>query len=201
MAAKEAEKKEAEAPAATSGGGAPSKLPLILSVVNLLATMGILAVVAMSFSKESKKPQIEDIIAEGGEPAAEEGGGGHGAPAGGHGGGHGGGEKAAKTGNQKMVTIEQFTVNLNSAGSVNPKFATVYITVEVLSDDTAAEMTQKMPQVRNTIIDLFNSKKPSDVATVEGREYLKQELKNAFNTFLTTGKVKSVFFTNFALSS
>ncbi len=58
-----------------------------------------------------------------------------------------------------------------------------------------------MAQVRNTIIDLINSKKPSDLDTPEGREYLKDEIKNALNGFLNTGKVRGVFFTNFAVSS
>ena len=58
-----------------------------------------------------------------------------------------------------------------------------------------------MPQVRNTIIDLFNSKRPGDLIQSEGRDYLKEEIRSALNGFMTTGKVKGVFFTNFALSS
>jgi flagellar FliL protein len=58
-----------------------------------------------------------------------------------------------------------------------------------------------MPQVRNAIIDLFNSKSPTDLANAEGRDYLKEEIRNALNGFMVTGKVKGVFFTNFALSS
>jgi flagellar FliL protein len=58
-----------------------------------------------------------------------------------------------------------------------------------------------MPQIRNTVIDIFNSKKPSDLATGEGREYLKEEMRSAINSFLINGKIKGVFFTNFALAS
>ncbi|NDF14581.1 flagellar basal body protein FliL, partial [bacterium] len=66
--------------------------------------------------------------------------------------------------------------------------------------DTAAEVTQKMAPVRNAIIDLFNSKRPADLQTGEGRNFLKEEIRNALNSFLVTGKVKSVFFSNFAVS-
>ena len=40
-----------------------------------------------------------------------------------------------------------------------------------------------------------------DLASAEGRDYLKEEIRNALNGFLVNGKVKGVFFTNFALTS
>jgi flagellar protein FliL len=100
-----------------------------------------------------------------------------------------------------MVTLEQFTVNLSTPGSVNPKFVRVNISLEVPTEDAEAEVTTKLPQVRNAIIDLFNSKRPADLATAEGRDYLKEEIRNALNGFLVNGKVRGVYFTNFALSS
>jgi flagellar basal body-associated protein FliL len=39
------------------------------------------------------------------------------------------------------------------------------------------------------------------MATAEGRDYLKEEIRNAINGFMVAGKVKGVFFTNFALGS
>ena len=58
-----------------------------------------------------------------------------------------------------------------------------------------------MPQVRNVIIDLFNSKRPADLASADGRDYLKEEIRNSLNSFMVSGKIKGVFFTNFALTS
>jgi flagellar FliL protein len=85
--------------------------------------------------------------------------------------------------------------------AVNPKFVRVNISVEVPTSETENEVQQKMPQVRNTIIDLFNSKRPTDLVTAEGRDYLKEEIRNALNSFMVSGRVKSVFFTNFAVSN
>ena len=210
MAAGAEEKSEGSTPAeAASGGG--SKLVLILTGVNLVVTLGMAAILFLSFQKEKKTPAVEDIAAH--APAHESCGGEHGAKAeGGHGGGgHGGGgehgKADAKDGAKKpadlgkMVTLEQFTVNLSTPGSSIPKFARVNISLEVPTDDAEAEVTTKMPQIRNVIIDLFNSKRPGDLATAEGRDYLKEEIRNALNGFLINGKVKGVFFTNFALSS
>jgi flagellar FliL protein len=201
-AAAESEKKEGD----SSGAGKPEgggKLVLILTGVNLLVTVGVIAILILSFQRDKKKPAVEDISAHG-EHAAASGGGG-----GGHGGGHGEskegeGKSSSRKRNGdagKMVTLDQFTINLATPGSVTPKFVRVNISLEVMNEDAEAEVTSKMPQIRNAIIDLFNSKKPADLATVDGRDYLKEEIKNTLNSFLVMGKVKGIFFTNFALSS
>jgi flagellar FliL protein len=83
---------------------------------------------------------------------------------------------------------------------VNPKFVRVNISLEVPTDDTESEVTSKMPEVRNVIIDLFNSKRPADLANADGREYLKEEIKNAINGFMVSGKIRGVYFTNFAMA-
>lgn len=185
------EQGEAGAASAPSGGGGGSKIGLIISVLNLLLTVGVIAVLFQSLQKEKEKASVEDIAAEQGTaPTAE---------------GEEGkeGEGQAKAENQhfgKMISLEQFTVNLSTAGSVQPKFARVNISIEVPSEEIEVEVSQKMPKVRNTIIDVFNSKRPNDLATVQGRSYVKDEIRNALNDFLITGKIKGVFFTSFALS-
>ncbi len=205
MSEKAAAKEPASGAASEKSGGG-SKIVLILTAVNMIATLAIVGVLFISFKKEQTAPKVEDIAAgaEHGEEA-----GGHGeAPAGEHGapaaGGHGapGEKKTTKVpGFGKMVTLDLFTVNLSTPGSAISRFVRVNISVEVPNDEVEGEFGQKMPQVRNTIIDLFNSKRPADLATVEGKETLKEEIKNALNGFLVTGKVKGVFFTNFVVTS
>jgi flagellar FliL protein len=206
--AKEEEKKEAApAPAAEAPSGGGGKLGVILTIVNLLLTIGIGAVVFIQYKKDKNSEKIADI------QIAEEG---HGEAAGGHGEakteGHGeakaeghGDAKAGEHGEHAkpkatVVSLEQFTVNLSTAVGASPKFARVVIAVEVPSDETSKELTSKMPQVRNSIIDLFNSKRPADLQTGEGRNFLKEEIRNALNSFLVTGKVKAIFFSNFSVS-
>ncbi len=175
----------------SSGGG--NKLLVILTAVNLLITLGIVGVLFTSFQKEKAKQGINDISTQD-----------HGAPGEGED-GHGGEGKdsgpAVIPDFGKMITLEQFTVNLAGTGSSTSRFARVNISIEVPSDDTESELNQKMPQVRNTIIDLFNTKRPNDLSNPDGRNDLKYEILQAINGFLVTGKVKGVFFTNFALST
>jgi len=203
MAAGADEKQTAAAsmPSSVGGGGGGNKIVLILSLVNLLVTLGMVGILYISFQRDKIKPSVEDITTrasaegEGEKTKGKE-------EEKGHGGGHGGkeAEKKKPLNFGKMVTLEKFTVNLSTPGSSNSKYVLVNISLEVPTEDLEAEVNSKVPQVRNAIIDLFNSKRPSDLATADGREYLKEEIRNALNGFLVNGKVKGVYFTSFALS-
>ena len=199
MAAEEAKETEAEESGATeSSGGGGSKLVLILTALNLVISLGVAGVVFISFKKEAHQPQVGDIVAN--EPHAEPKK--EGAAQGGD--GHGGEAKpvsASDLAKVFKVELAMFTVNLQSPGSANPRFARVNLTVEVSSEDTEKEVNQKMPQVRNTVIDLINSKTPADVKEIEGKNHLKEQIQKALNAFLVTGKVKGVYFTSFVVNT
>lgn len=191
--------KTESAPGAAAPAGGGSKIAVILTIVNLVVTLGIGGVVFLQFQKDKHHESISDISTEPEHAAAAEHGGGggeHGAPEGEH-----GAAASKNSSGTKIVTLEQFTVNLSTTVGTPPRFARVVIAVELASDDTVQEMNQKMPQVRNAIIDLFNSKRPADLQTGEGRNFLKEEIRNALNSFLVTGKAKGVFFSNFQVSS
>jgi flagellar FliL protein len=193
--------KAAEAPesSSSSGGG---KLPALLGVLNLLLTVGIGAIVFLQFQKDKHHEAVSDINVD--APASAQAGGEHGekkeeghAEA-----AHGEHGEAGKTAaNDKLITLEQFTVNLSTSPGTPSRFARVVVAVEVTSSEASSELTSKMAPVRNSIIDLFNSKRPADLQTGEGRNFLKEEIRNALNSFLVTGKVKGVYFSNFQVSS
>ena len=209
--AEDAKAAAAGAPPASGGGG--GKIVTILTIVNLIACIGIGAVLFISHKKQNAAPQVGDIqaSAEGEHGGAhdeakkdEHGGGEHGAPAAGHGeaagDGHGGAAPKKSTNDSRTIPLEQFTVNLATPGGTSQKFVRVNIALEFGTDEVEKEVQAKMPQVRNAIIDLFNSKRPNDLVSAEQREYLKEEIRNALNSFMTNGKVKGVYFTNFAVT-
>lgn len=180
----------------TPASGSGNPLVLVLSLVNLLVTLGILGILFVSFQKEKHHPSVEDIAAQASNASGE----GEGEKSKGKEGEGKEQDKKKPVDYGRMITLEQFTVNLSTPGSPNSKFVRVNISLEVPTEDTESEVTSKMPQVRNTIIDLFNSKRPVDLATADGRDYVKEEIRNALNSFLVSGKVKGVYFTNFALA-
>jgi flagellar FliL protein len=194
-AKKEKSSDTAEASTPSSGGG--SKLGTLLSILNLFLTLGIGAVVFLQFQKDKHHEAVSDIAPEASSEKPAE----HGAEKKEEGHGEHGGEASKSAASEKLITLEQFTVNLSTSPGTPSRFARVVVAVEVSSSEAAAEMNTKMAPVRNAIIDLFNSKRPADLQTGEGRNFLKEEIRNALNSFLVTGKVKGVFFSNFAVSS
>jgi flagellar basal body-associated protein FliL len=192
-----------------------NKLVMIIAIVNFLATLGIAAMVFIQHQNEAKRVSIEDIALSAGESkthassskehgskaAAHEASGGHG---GGHGEGHGDSKDNAHEANVdagKMITLEPFTVNLATAVGSQPRYVRLNLTVELEEGADDSEFKAKTPRVRDTVINLLNSKKPTDLATTEGRELLKDEMKRSLNGFLTVSKVKGLYFTNFAISN
>lgn len=197
--AKKTETPPAETASSTKGS---SPVPVILAVVNILFTIGIGAIVFLQFQKDKHRESVTDIQVTDEHAAGEHGEkkeGEHGAAAE-HGGKPGEHAKSAKKGDQ-VITLDQFTVNLSTSPGTPPRFARVVVAIEVPSTETAQEVAQKMAPVRNAILDLFNSKRPGDLQTGEGRNFLKEEIRNALNGFLITGKVKGVFFSNFVVGN
>ena len=193
------EKTETTEVVESAPSGAGSKLVLILTGVNVVATLAMIGVLFLSLQKEKKITSVEDIAIKNGETSHADGK----KEGDGHGGGHGEAKKEEKKHSEfgKMIPLEQFTVNLSTPGSATSKFVRVNVALEVPTPEAETEVASKMPQIRNVIIDLFNSKRPVDLSTAEGRDYLKEEIRSAINGFMVTGKVKGVFFTNFALAS
>lgn len=182
----------AAAPAPSSGG----KLVMVSTLVNMVATLGIIVMLVLAHQKEASSPSVEDIAT--GKPAK----------------GHGGGEKKAEGGHGgesakeeslvdsgKIVPLDQFTVNLSSGTGTMPRYIRINISMELEQNASEEEFKIKTPRVRDTVISLLNSKKPSDISTVEGREVLKDELKRAINGYMAQSKVKSIYFTNFGISN
>src|SRR4051812_466408 len=121
MAAEEKASAPATAVLSSSGGGGGSKVVLLLTLINVVVTAGIGGLVFVSFKKEKNHTTISDISPN--EHAAKEEGGE------GHAEGKEGGAKKKMGDFGKIVTLDQFTVNLSTPGSASPKYARVNISI------------------------------------------------------------------------
>jgi len=90
-------------------------------------------------------------------------------------------------------SLESFTVNLSGGDT--------YLQVEVkllLSDtDFQEKLKQRMPEIRNDILNLLSSKTPDDLSTLEGKNKLAADIQADINGLLKVkaGKgVKKVLF-------
>lgn len=96
-----------------------------------------------------------------------------------------------------MVNIEEFVVNIISGDS--PHYVKASLTVELSSEDVQPEVEQRMPQVRDAVLLLIGNKTYEELQDLQGKRQLKAELKSKINSFLQTGKVRAIYFTNFVV--
>lgn len=202
---------KAAAPAPEAAAPAPGVNPKMLMSILGLNLIVMLAVVAVLFLGQKKKEGTESIeqVASG---AAHEGGGEHGAPAaeGAKGGGEhgekkggehgeGGGEAAGPSKSDvRFFSAGDFTANLS--GPTSTHYVKVNVNLEMAKDLEEDEMKKRKPQIRDRIISLLNGKKPGDLQTVEGRNFLKEEIKTVVNGFLQSGKIEGVYFSTFIIN-
>lgn len=173
-----AEQKAQEvAPAATAAApaGKPMLIVTILAIFNMLVVAGIGAMIYLGKKKEEAQPTIDHIVK--GEHEASE------------------NEKANPQFIGKLIPLETFIVNL--AGSRGQRIAKINMELEVSNDDVSREIDKLRPKIRDIIIFIVSSKTYAQVSTREGKDSLREEIKEQLNLFLTKGQVSRVYFTEF----
>ena len=96
-----------------------------------------------------------------------------------------------------MIDIKPFVVNIISKDEHH--YVKAALTLELTSDKTKDEATERMPQIRDAILLLVGNKTYDELQDLQGKEQLKAELIVRLNSILQTGKVKAVFFTDFVV--
>jgi flagellar FliL protein len=171
--------------------------------------LAVVALMVVSYQKEKARTSVEDIAVEG----EGHGGGGEHAAAGGHGGEHGGGEHGGGHGEGggkksgglpsdtgKIIPQEGFQVNLATAAGSQPRYLKMNMSFEMEQGQDEDELKVKTPKVRDAVINILNSKKAADISSPEGRDLLKEQVKQAANGYLKDTKIKNVYFSNFVIS-
>ncbi len=175
----EAAAKETQAPSSgpQKGGGKSNLILVVIAVLNMVAMVGMGYMLFSSKKKEAAEPKVEDVIR--GEHEAQ---------------------NHEKHGSEEsfigqIVPLETFIINL--AGSKGRKIAKVSMEIELDTVKLASEIEKRKPQIRDIIINILSSKTFDEVSTKEGKDKLRNELKDTVNAFLTSGQIKSVYFTEF----
>lgn len=96
-----------------------------------------------------------------------------------------------------MVNIDEFVVNIISGDT--PHYVKASLTVELSGEDVQPEVEQRMPQVRDAVLLLIGNKTYEELQDLQGKRQLKAELTSKINSFLQTGKVRAIYFTNFVV--
>ncbi len=96
-----------------------------------------------------------------------------------------------------MVNIDEFIVNIISSDVAH--YVKASLTVELSNEEVKEEVVKRMPQMRDAVLLLIGNKTFEELQDLQGKRQLKAELTSKINSFLQTGKVKSIYFTNFVV--
>ncbi len=96
-----------------------------------------------------------------------------------------------------MIDIEEFVVNIISADT--PHYVKASLSLELNAVEARPETEQRMPQIRDAVLLLIGNKTFEELQDLQGKKQLKAELKSRINSFLQTGSVKAIYFTNFVV--
>jgi flagellar protein FliL len=178
----EAEEKEKEK--AKSGPSGKSPLLTILVLVNTIVMLGVAYLQYQSHLKEASRPTLRDIVKAEMKTA---------------------GEKsdevvgAARDEDGINFPLETFTANL-AQGDGPRRFLRLNAVLKFSKDSSEEEFKSRKPQIRDVIIRTLNSKRPADLLKIEGKTYLKEEIKAAINAFMVDGSVIDVFYVGFQIN-
>lgn len=180
MAEEKAAASQASEGASSGSGGKPIIL-YALVVLNMIVVAGVGAMLFLSRKNDAEHAKVIDKAIEPG----------HGAE----------GEHGEKSGHDeedfvgKTIPMETFLVNLS--GSRGNKVLKVNMEFEFEGDRIADEIDKRKPQIRDIIIIILSSKTYAQLTEPQGKEHLRDEIRDTVNSFLTKGKIKRVFFTDF----
>ena len=165
----------------------------------MLVVLGVGAMVFFKAKQDSEKTKPIDAAANGMVKHGE---------AEGHGeksehgeeGGHGGGAESKDEADFIGSTIPMETFLVNLSGQRGNKVVKVNMELEVEGEKIAEEIDKRKPQIRDIIIIILSSKTYAQIQAPEGKEFLREEIRDTVNSFLTKGKIKRVLFTEFLVN-
>ncbi len=174
MAEEKAASTETKAtPPSSSATGTKPFLLIGLVVVNMLVVGFVGFMVWKGRKIEEAKPGIDKVIE--GEQQTQS------------------NEQAQSEEIGKVIPLETFIVNL--AGSKGRKVLKVNMELEVKGLEVIQEIDNRKAQIRDFIIIILSSKSYEEVSAKEGKDALRNEIKDNINSFLSKGKIINVYFT------
>ncbi|RZT30795.1 flagellar basal body-associated protein FliL [Cupriavidus agavae] len=100
-----------------------------------------------------------------------------------------------------FVPLDAFTVNLKSEDG--DRFLHTGLSLKVADPETQARLAQYQPEARSRILLLLSARQPAELATVEGKRKLAQDVQAAisqpFAPSLPPQKILDVLFTSFVV--
>ena len=94
------------------------------------------------------------------------------------------------------MQLDPFVVNLS--GNAN-RYLKVVVVLQLSTPELADEVSNRSPQIKDSVITVLSSKSAEEILTVQGKYDLKVDLIRRINANLTIGVVRELFFTQFVV--
>lgn len=107
-------------------------------------------------------------------------------------------EKASPATPPPVVSIKPFVVNLQDPGDIT-RYLKLEFDLELRPGSQVKEVETRMSEIRDAVIVLLGSKKSGDLATVEGKDRLRDEIITRVNSRLQNATANRVFFKEFII--
>jgi len=177
--------KTEEAVAKPKAASQKNPLVAVLLIVNIFA-MGAVAFFQYKFMEmEAKRPDLAKLLKESGvnvnADLADE------------------TQPTESVSKDTLIDLATFTVNL-AQGDGPRRYVRLNAVLKLSENSEVAEVEARKPQIRDTVINILNSKRPEDILKRDGKLYLKQEIKSAINSFLVDGKIVDIFYVGFQIN-
>ena len=183
--------KPADGAAPAAGGGIKPMLPLILNVV-LMPVMAYVMTVFVLLPKINSGGVTAHAKA-GEAETAEAGGSGHGEAAKEEAGGGG------KHGGSKITVPLSTKVLVNVSGTAGTRYLLASLTLVGTHAELKEEVEKSDAQLRDVASSVLATKTIADLDKPGSRNLIRTELISAFNGVIGEGRVKEIYFTEFAI--
>lgn len=91
--------------------------------------------------------------------------------------------------------MEPFLVNLADPGQLRY----LKVTFHVETHGKGEEFERRLPQSRDSVLTVLSSKNSRDIMTSEGKNALREEIKQKMNQLLLETRVRNIYFTEFVI--
>jgi flagellar protein FliL len=100
-----------------------------------------------------------------------------------------------------FTDLDVFTVNLQPEDGNH--YLQVGLTIKTLQTKVGEAIKKQMPEIRNRVLLLLSSKKPSEISTVDGKQKLSEEITHEIRESLDSksmqDEILGVLFTSFVI--
>lgn len=97
----------------------------------------------------------------------------------------------------QLWPMETFIVNLRDNNG--DRYLKAVLQLEVSAPEVVTELNLLKPKLRDSTLDLLSSKSYQELQEPSGKQKLRDDLMMRLNSFLTSGKIVRVYFTEFVI--